>query len=129
MYRDINVISSGGVELRGLKANLAPRKQQAQTPPKLEKYLFVPYVNTKVLSRLNALTVSLQIALENSAGSLKMKVAEIARGKSGEDDYIAKEILNILESEPMVTVCTALVCGWQILTIRSISHFLFSFTG
>ncbi|KAK6634166.1 hypothetical protein RUM44_004774 [Polyplax serrata] len=104
MYRDINVISSGGVELRGLKANLAPRKQQAQTPPKLEKYLFVPYVNTKVLSRLNALTVSLQIALENSAGSLKMKVAEIARGKSGEDDYIAKEILNILESEPMVTV-------------------------
>jgi len=48
MYRDIDVIKSGGVELRGLKASLAPRRQQAQAAPKLEKYTFVPYISNKV---------------------------------------------------------------------------------
>lgn len=103
MYRDINVIAAGGIELRGLKANLAPRKQQAQAPPKLEKYIFVPYINTKAMSTTNALTASLQCALENSGGSLKLKVAEVAKGKPS-DDILAKTILDILESEPMITV-------------------------
>lgn len=104
MHRDINVISAGGIELRGLKANLAPRKQQTQSPPKLEKYVFVPYENVKVVSHYNALTVSLQIALENTIGSLKLKIAELSRGKNESEDYLAKNVFNVLESEPMVTV-------------------------
>lgn len=50
MYRDIDVIKSGGVELRGMKASLAPRRQQSQAAPKLEKYKFVPYAADKVIS-------------------------------------------------------------------------------
>lgn len=49
MYRDIDVIKSGGVELRGMKASLAPRRQQSQAAPKLEKYTFVPYTADKVI--------------------------------------------------------------------------------
>lgn len=48
MYRDIDVIKSGGVELRGMKASLAPRRQQIQAPPKLEQYIFIPYISEKV---------------------------------------------------------------------------------
>jgi len=49
MYRDIDVIKSGGIELRGMKASLAPRRQQSQAAPKLEKYTFVPYYTDKVI--------------------------------------------------------------------------------
>lgn len=49
MYRDIDVIKSGGIELRGMKASLAPRRQQSQAAPKLEKYSFVPYATDKVI--------------------------------------------------------------------------------
>ena len=46
MYRNINILKAGGVELRGMKASLAPRRQQAQAPPKLEQYTFIPYDDT-----------------------------------------------------------------------------------
>jgi hypothetical protein len=46
MYRNINILKAGGVELRGMKASLAPRRQQIQAPPKLEQYTFIPYDNT-----------------------------------------------------------------------------------
>lgn len=47
-YRDLDVIKSGGIELCGLKTNLAPRRQLSQAAPKLEKYTFVPYIDNKV---------------------------------------------------------------------------------
>lgn len=50
MYRDIDVIKSGGIELRGMKASLAPRKQQSQAAPKLERYTFIPYAAEKVIN-------------------------------------------------------------------------------
>lgn len=50
MYREIDVIKSGGIELCGMKASLAPRRQQSQAAPKLEKYSFVPYTADKVIS-------------------------------------------------------------------------------
>lgn len=49
MYRDIDVIKSGGIEMRGMKASLAPRRQQSQAAPKLEKYSFLPYIADKVI--------------------------------------------------------------------------------
>jgi fatty acid synthase len=43
VYPEIDLIQSGGVEIRGLHANvIAKRKPLAD--PVLEKYLFVPYV-------------------------------------------------------------------------------------
>lgn len=49
MYRSIDVIKSGGIEICGMKASLAPRRQQSQAAPKLEKYTFVPFVSDKVI--------------------------------------------------------------------------------
>lgn len=67
MRRDIDVISAAGVELRGVKTSLAPRRANPQAPPKLEKYVFLPYDNTSVAtedtsrSKRDAMTVSLQV--------------------------------------------------------------------
>lgn len=104
MYRDINVVSAGGIEFRGLKASLAPRRQQVQANPKYEKYVFVPYINQKPTTQTNALTATLQIVLENSEGALKLKIAELASGRSNEDCFLAKSAIDILETEPMIHI-------------------------
>lgn len=39
----ISVCLSGGVEMKGLKANIAPRRQVHQNTPVLEEYHFVPF--------------------------------------------------------------------------------------
>lgn len=103
MYRNIDVIKSGGVELRGMKASLAPRRQLSQAPPKLEEYTFVPYVSDKPVDPAKALTVLLQVALENSAGALKMKVVEVGNNRQT-DSLFASDIVDILESEPQLSV-------------------------
>lgn len=109
MYRNIGVIKSAGIELRGMKASLAPRRQQAQAPPKLEKYQFVPYLNNQPLSedqeknKIHALTAILQIVLENSSGALKLKVAEILNDRPIES-VLAPTVTSILEREPMLSV-------------------------
>ncbi|XP_011311362.1 fatty acid synthase [Fopius arisanus] len=107
-YPEIGVIKSGGIELRGMKASIAPRRQQSQASPKLERYTFVPYDNTQVLvedptkSRLHALTVLLQIANEN-LGILKIKATEVT-GERSVESLLAPTIIDILQSEPSLSV-------------------------
>ncbi|XP_015126151.1 fatty acid synthase [Diachasma alloeum] len=107
-YVDIGVIKSGGVEMRGMKASLAPRRQQSQAPPKLERYTFVPYDNTQVLvedptkARLHALTVLLQIVNQN-LGLLKIKGVEVS-GERSVESLLAPMVLDILQSEPSLSV-------------------------
>lgn len=109
MHKDINICKSVGIELRGLKASLAPRRAQIQNPPKLEKYQFVPYDNNQLLaedldkSRKQSLTVLLQTVLENSSGALKLKISEISENRPAEV-LLSPTVLHILESEPMVAV-------------------------
>jgi hypothetical protein len=54
-------------------------------------------------ARTQALMVVLQIALENSGGALKMKVAEVPGDRSAEN-LLTPLIIDILESEPMLSV-------------------------
>ncbi|XP_060839445.1 fatty acid synthase-like isoform X1 [Rhopalosiphum padi] len=106
MYRDIDVIKSGGIELRGMKASLAPRRQQSQAAPKLEKYTFVPYNSDKaspVTDVSSVFAAYLQIALENSAGAMKVKVVEYGADKPFEGIYMPN-VVNILESEPLISL-------------------------
>ncbi|KAK5643002.1 hypothetical protein RI129_009169 [Pyrocoelia pectoralis] len=107
MYREIGIIKSGGVELRGMKASLAPRRQQSQAPPKLEKYEFIPYDNvitTEDFSKgqQQALSILVHTVLENS-GALKLKVMEVAHDRSVEN-ILATQIKNVVESEPMLSI-------------------------
>lgn len=114
MYKDINVIKCGGVEMRGLKASLAPRRSGTQAAPKLEKYMFVSQNNSKDLtentekSRTMAVTVAVHLALENSGGALKLKVAESATDKLPEN-ILALLIQEIIETEPTMVADVAVV--------------------
>ncbi|XP_050423114.1 fatty acid synthase-like isoform X2 [Adelges cooleyi] len=111
MYRDIDVIKSGGVELRGMKASLAPRRQQSQAAPKLEKYTFVPYVSEKLtppIDVINTFAIFLQIVLENSAGAMKIKLVEFGADKPFEGIFMPN-IVNVLESEPLIALDATLV--------------------
>lgn len=114
MYKDINVIKSGGVEMRGLKASLAPRRSGTQSSPKLERYTFIPNMNRRDLadnpekSKTAALTVATHLVLENSAGALKMKVAEFVDTRAPELSN-SKLFQDIIESEPTLTSDVALV--------------------
>nr|XP_022904132.1 fatty acid synthase isoform X2 [Onthophagus taurus] len=108
MYRNIGIIQIPGVELRGMKASLAPRRQQSQSPPKLERYQFVPYeqtVSAFTYDKANqqALEILMQIVNENSAGALKLKIAEVGYAKTTET-FLTPKLLDILESEPMLSV-------------------------
>lgn len=103
-YKNINVVKSGGIEIRGMKASLASRRQQIQSNPKHERYVFVPYENTQLLvedptkSRLHALTVMLQTVVEN-LNVLKIKGIEDAGERSAES-LLSPIIMDILLSEP-----------------------------
>ncbi|KAJ8972225.1 hypothetical protein NQ314_000286 [Rhamnusium bicolor] len=127
MYRNIGVIKSAGIELRGMKASLAPRRQQAQASPKLEKYQFVPYENNQQLaedsekSKTHALTVLLQTVLENSSGALKLKVFEIGNDKPIES-VLSPAITNILEREPMLSVEATVVTAGPVDTSSLEAH-------
>ncbi|XP_063979711.1 fatty acid synthase [Diachasmimorpha longicaudata] len=107
-YVEIGIIKSGGVEMRGMKASLAPRRQQSQAPAKLERYTFVPYDNSQTLvedptkARLHAMTVLLQIVNEN-LGLLRLKGVEVC-GERSVESLLAPMVLEILQSEPSLSV-------------------------
>ena len=113
MYRDVGIIKSGGIELRGMKASLAPRRQQSQSP-KLEKYQFIPFESSQFCKeddekiRSQILTVLGQIVLENSSGALKLKIVEVAYGKTSESLIVTK-LQNIFELEPMLTIDVSVI--------------------
>ncbi|XP_028050812.1 fatty acid synthase [Monomorium pharaonis] len=102
-YKNINVVKSGGIELRGLKSSLAPRRQQTQADPKYERYTFVPYENSHSLvedpmrGKIQALTVLLQIMCENIM-VLKLKTLEVA-GERAAESLLAPLIFNIFNDE------------------------------
>uniref|UniRef100_A0A6B2E4Y7 Fatty acid synthase n=1 Tax=Phlebotomus kandelakii TaxID=1109342 RepID=A0A6B2E4Y7_9DIPT len=114
MYKDINVIKSGGVEMRGLRASLAPRRQGSQAPPKLERYTFVPNYNSHDLSeqldmaREHAITTAVHLAIENSKGALKIKTAELLLDKAPEN-LLSFIVQRTIESEPTLASDVAVV--------------------
>ncbi|KAI8423490.1 hypothetical protein MSG28_012604, partial [Choristoneura fumiferana] len=114
-YKDLSVTVAGGVELRGIKNSLAPRRTNALIAPKLEKYEFTPLDTTRVdtvdvsLLKGSALTVALQLVLENS-NTLRLKVAEVALGRPA-SDLLLPLVLPILDAEPQVRVDASLAAG------------------
>ncbi|NWS73173.1 FAS synthase, partial [Crotophaga sulcirostris] len=50
MDQCLQSIKGGGVEINGLHASVAPRRQQERVPPTLEKFCFVPYTEKNCLS-------------------------------------------------------------------------------
>ncbi|XP_057332495.1 fatty acid synthase [Microplitis mediator] len=106
-YPEIGIIKSGGVELRGMKASLAPRRQQTQAAPKHERYVFIPYENPQGVvedptkARIHALTVLLQTIIEN-LGVMKVKGVEAA-GERNAEGLLAPTVMDILFGEPALS--------------------------
>jgi fatty acid synthase len=104
-YKDLNVVKSRGVELRGLKASLAPRRQGIQADPKLEEYTFVPYFDESGASGSDIRTL-VDIVIENTQ-TLKLKVTEVTRSV---DTAIADQVHTVANGQPMyqddITVLT-----------------------
>ncbi|XP_058059390.1 fatty acid synthase [Anopheles bellator] len=119
MYRDINVIKSGGVEMRGLRATLAPRRQGTQAAPTLEKYVFVPNCNEEKQlaenadkARLRSITAAVHLVIENSAGALKIKVVE-ASAERAPESTMAGTVQAIIEGEPTLASDVAIATTHQ----------------
>ncbi|XP_039306266.1 fatty acid synthase-like [Solenopsis invicta] len=98
-YKKIDIVKSGGVELRGVKFSIGHRQQQTQANLLYERYTFVPYENSCNLvedakrGKIHALTVLLQIMCENIM-AFKLKIVEVASKRAAED-LLAPFIIDI----------------------------------
>lgn len=109
-YKKLNVVKCPGIELRGLKASLAPRRQQTQASPNLEEFTFTPYFDDKsssvMSSAARALRTCVDLVIENTP-ALKLKVTEVV---SKADASVALDVHRIAMSQPMyqddVTILT-----------------------
>ncbi|XP_047465414.1 LOW QUALITY PROTEIN: fatty acid synthase [Mugil cephalus] len=59
--RSLDNIVAGGVQISGLHATVAPRRQQQQSPPTLEEFVFAPYVDTECLTANGKLAEQLRL--------------------------------------------------------------------
>lgn len=59
--RCLDRICAGGVQISGLHATVAPRRQQQQSPPTLEEFVFVPYVEDRCLAADEKLSKQLRV--------------------------------------------------------------------
>lgn len=97
----IGVVQSGGVEIRGIKTSLAPRRQQTQATPLTEKYIFVPLNNNKVLPQTEVITSQIQLAVENCPLSKKIKIVEYVGKQTAP---IMPSVQSVLAAEPELRV-------------------------
>ncbi|NXD41691.1 FAS synthase, partial [Copsychus sechellarum] len=70
----LNSLKAGGVQINGLHATVAPRRQQDQTPPTLEKFCFVPYTESSCLSS----SAHLHAYLEHCKGLIRNLQSKVA---------------------------------------------------
>ncbi|NXJ82917.1 FAS synthase, partial [Trogon melanurus] len=72
--RCLNSVKAGGVQINGLHASVAPRRQQERIPPTLEKFCFVPYTESDCLSS----SVHLHAYLEHCKDLIQSLQAKLA---------------------------------------------------
>lgn len=107
-YANVNIIKSGGVEIKGVNNLSVQRRQHNQAQPKLEKSIFVPYENNQSLdsdpekAKLNALEVLLQIVSENME-IRRIKAVELAENRPAET-LLSPIISDVLLCDAMLHV-------------------------
>ncbi|XP_055692304.1 fatty acid synthase-like [Lutzomyia longipalpis] len=130
LYRDLNVLKSGGIEIRGVSASLAPRRQNSHAPPVLERYTFIPNFNiwnlpedssdqqdvAKERAKEYAITSAVQLAIENCKGAFKIKTTEVLldmmpdeMGNINPEKLLSSSVKNIIENEPILGSDTTIV--------------------
>ncbi|XP_017099797.2 fatty acid synthase [Drosophila bipectinata] len=114
-HSNISVVKCGGVEIHKMKTAQTQRRSGGQAAPSLERYRYVPYVQhlgqreDQQKSRSTALAVALQTIIENSGGAVKLKGVELAGTRSSLDTLSAVQLLELIESEPILVGDLAVV--------------------
>ncbi|TNN50607.1 Fatty acid synthase [Liparis tanakae] len=111
--RCLDNIVAGGVQISGLHATVAPRRQQQQSPPTLEEFVFVPYVDTECLTADGKLAEQLRLwltqRLQKKLASHGVKLS--IPGLQGESDG---PLPSPEPSEPSLVRLLALLCGLEL---------------
>uniref|UniRef100_A0A8D3B9P6 Fatty acid synthase n=1 Tax=Scophthalmus maximus TaxID=52904 RepID=A0A8D3B9P6_SCOMX len=102
--RCLDNIVAGGVQICGLHATVAPRRQHQQIPPTLEEFVFVPYVETECLTA-NGLIHRLQQKL--APHGVKLSIP----GLQGES---VSSLPSPEPSQPSLVRLLALLCGLEL---------------
>jgi fatty acid synthase len=75
IHKQLGIIQSGGVEVRGVRASTIAKRRN-MSKPVLEKYVFTPYREPAHLDLHTSLRVCTHIALENKPG-IQVHVVEV----------------------------------------------------
>ena len=75
IHKQLGIIQSGGVEMRGVTANTIAKRRN-KSKPVLEKYMFTPYTEPTHLDLHTSLRVCTHIVLENKPG-IQVNVVEV----------------------------------------------------
>ncbi|XP_052751981.1 fatty acid synthase-like isoform X2 [Galleria mellonella] len=120
VYPAVNVIRSGGVEIRGLHATPSSKRIPLGLPV-LEKYEFVSNYGRDKMKLQDCLRANIQLILEN-VQTYRVKAIELIDEEYGKHDLhpIAEEISKILSDIPLVQAELFLVCDKAIKAPLSI---------
>ncbi|XP_034563602.1 fatty acid synthase [Notolabrus celidotus] len=115
--RCLDNITAGGVQICGLHATVAPRRQQQQSPPTLEEFVFVPYVEKECLTANGKLAEQLRIC-KGLIQRLQQKLANHGvklsiPGLQGESNGPLPS-LETEASEPSLARLLTLLCGLEL---------------
>jgi hypothetical protein len=113
VHKELDVIQSAGVEVRGLKTSAIARRK-CQTKPVIEKYLFTPNVEPAHLDFHTALRVCTHIALENTTLT-HVKVVEL---HSRNTALLSPAVALIIADMPLINA-SALMYNVESLNLQS----------
>nr|QNL15122.1 fatty acid synthase 2 [Meteorus pulchricornis] len=108
--RTLNLITAGGVEIRGLQASAIPRRKNIGVPV-LESYKFVAHRDRAEMSLNEAVHVAVHISLENH---LPMKVTALEAFDASQNsisELISPIILETLNNLPLIQADVGILAG------------------
>ncbi|XP_054609993.1 fatty acid synthase isoform X1 [Dunckerocampus dactyliophorus] len=115
LTRCLDKIAAGGVQISGLHATVAPRRQQQQIPPTLEEFLFVPYVETECLTANGKLVEQLRLC-KGLIHRLQQKLAShgVKLSIPGLQGVSESPMPSPVPSEPGLVRLLALLCDLEL---------------
>ncbi|KAL2715899.1 fatty acid synthase-like [Vespula squamosa] len=101
-FKNIDVITAGGVEIHKIRLSEIARKRPINDPV-IEEYKFTAYRDTRETSLREILTLSMHIALEN-VPMIKVKTIELVDDNDNiaTEELVSPVLLDILNHMPMV---------------------------
>ncbi|KAK0096040.1 hypothetical protein PV326_006670, partial [Microctonus aethiopoides] len=116
----LNLIVAGGVEIRGLKANVIPRRKIGSEPV-LESYKFVAHYDRAKMALREAVHLATHLSLENHL-SIKVKSLEIIEEDCNLiDNLMSPFILETLSNLPLIQADVTILGDESIFKESSLS--------